>query len=88
MGGGSDKWYRLWKSGWLEQGGWNKKNENIAVVFLKNFASTNYTITMCPTNIVSSICATYKTTSGFIGKIGPQFASNEFYDWYACGQGA
>lgn len=46
MGGGSDKWYRLWKSGWLEQGGKVKKvtRAGTQVDFLKSFRDTTYII--------------------------------------------
>ena len=37
-------WYRKYKSGWLEQGGLAKSNEDVTVTLLKPFADTNYSV--------------------------------------------
>ena len=41
------EWYKIYKSGWVEQGGEIKQNVssgwNVPITFLKNFADTNYT---------------------------------------------
>lgn len=38
-------WYRVYKSGWCEQGGYvNNNTDYVEVAFLKQFANTNYSI--------------------------------------------
>lgn len=47
-------WYRLYKSGWIEQGGYEdnpNESQPLTVNLLKPFVSTNYSITLGNSNI-------------------------------------
>jgi len=64
--GSGVRWYRKWKSGWLEQGGQkynNAYNETggTTVSFLKPFADTTYTIVLTPSN--TSVVWTYQAST-------------------------
>lgn len=47
-GGNSSKWYKRWKSGWLEQGGIQDLNNGGDIQFLKPYANTNVTVLCTP----------------------------------------
>lgn len=90
------KWYRQWKSGWLEQGGTLPANTNWAnstISFLKTFKDISYTYVQggiaysaWTTNGDWSCPTGNKTTSS----ISVRHYSNVSFgtSWYACGQGA
>lgn len=85
-------WYRVYKSGWVEQGGVYSFTSNAEgkLNFLKVFADTNYTlfsqpITLGLQNYADGYQFIYnKTTTGFTHKSFMQGNAN----WYACGQSA
>ena len=61
------EWYRIWSDGWCEQGG-RANSGTISVTFIKEFADTNYTITVTPYSTTASddnCMVTGLTTSGF-----------------------
>lgn len=78
-------WYKVYKSGWIEQGGYST---NGFVTFLKPFADVNYSFlyrwqtTTSPGVSFASSYAEKTETSASMTKGG--FAG----DWLACGQGA
>ena len=80
----SGNWYRVYKSGWLEQGGFGTNNAgNVTITYLKPFSSNSYTF-VCS----GSMGAENKTTIGI--SFDPNWGDvekNNVY-WYACGQGA
>lgn len=44
-----NSWYRIYKSGWCEQGGYVDDNTDYKVIsFLKPFSDTTYTVTTAP----------------------------------------
>ena len=74
-------WYRLYKSGWVEQGGVFTKTSNpTSVSLIKTMADTNYSITLTPTFDADSLyektiyCGD-KTISSFDTKAG-SYSSN------------
>lgn len=93
---GNGNWYRIYKSGFIEQGG--LANTGQTVNFLKAFANTNYTILgneklSNQTNPWAN--AAFKamscTTSSFycyLSNINNQNNISTSVSWYACGQGA
>lgn len=94
---GAGNWYRIYKSGWVEQGGRNVVGQD--VYFLKPFANTNYTIT--GTEIWSNNVNPWANTSfkainitaekfyNYVSNINNQgLFAGTIVSWYACGQGA
>lgn len=97
----SDRWYRVWSDGWIEQGGIITSgvsvNSNGTQSLWKSFTDTNYTLQLTPgvnstgagfdTGTQGSVCYTIRTTSAFKWKI--THISNQYYantiTWYACG---
>ena len=88
-------WYRVYKSGWIEQGGIFNVSENnttINITYRKPFANTNYTL------LGSFICDRTDNVlwSGHYGEAFLSISTTGFsrlayptkYMWYACGQGA
>lgn len=79
-------WYRVYKSGWVEQGGVLAATGTIVrVTFLKPFASTNYRIITggrLGTGNGYTQGITKDQSTSFI------YVSETPFDWYACGQGA
>lgn len=71
------QWYRVYKSGWLEQGG----TSNQTAVFLKPFADTNYTITYALHTGAYTTYIKSKTETQTV------FHQNLNHDWHAFGQG-
>ena len=94
-GTGTDTWYRIWKSGWVEQGGQCKgtnasANTTVTVAFPVAFADTKYCIfknynsnNTSSTPVVANVCFYDKTETSAktysYGTVGR--------DWYACGIG-
>lgn len=81
-------WYRVYKSGWVEQGGMTEKNSTgNTVTYLKAFKDEKYTLLLSKGNNKSAYVAAYssKTATGFVET---QFQSEFGSEWYACGQGA
>lgn len=97
-------WYRVYKSGWIEQGGQYRTDTTQrqswgVITFLKPFTDTNYTVqavTHSPyrdaTNLVYMGMASIgnkTTTKVDVGAYGfSNVDVNNGFDWYACGQGA
>ena len=91
-GGSSDKWYRLWSDGWLEQGGEaaiTDGSHGVVTSFLKSFKDTSYTITETGLSGTHS----YEYTDTWIEKR----SASSFYwtkwgnykmSYYACGYAA
>ena len=84
-----DDWYRLYNSGWIEQGG-VVASSGTAFNFLKPFADTNYSIvatSVNTTSVPSSDCyliVRQKLTTGIseiVGRTAP-------FTWRACGKSA
>lgn len=82
-----EKWWRKYKSGWIEQGG--RATHNSTITFYKPFANTNYTITSGlihqSHNNTYAECFYDKTATNI------KFYSvdtNRYGYWFACGQGA
>ena len=84
------EWYRVYKSGWVEQGGSVSGTSNVAVTFLKPFKDTNYTITSSVTTASNSdsyfgaLLMSAKTETGFTANLNSVVKGK---DWVACGQG-
>lgn len=84
------QWYRLHKSGWLEQGGIISGAENLTVNLLKSFANTNYIVLNAfrnqnSNNIgIENVSAWGFTTRSFVIRTAGYSLSKS---WYACGQG-
>ncbi|MBR3603327.1 MAG: hypothetical protein IKL48_01335 [Elusimicrobiaceae bacterium] len=85
-------WYRVWKSGWLEQGGIVPTGSNtyVSVSFLKPFADTNYYVSVPSLQDNSTVQSVW-------GAITAKSESNTYFKtlslayvrkYYACGQGA
>lgn len=92
-------WYRVYKSGWVEQGGiFSDTSANPATIsLLKAFANTNYTIVTTSIRDGSgglsarnNVGATGKTTTSFkvYGSGGAEGSGMLPIYWQACGQGA
>ena len=78
----SGNWYRVYKSGWLEQGGYSSGSP---ITFLKPFVDSNYTLT-CSARFATN--AGY--TAGIIKNGGTSFTyvTETNFNWRAEGQGA
>lgn len=90
---GDSRWYRLYKSGWCEQGGVSSSGNKYDVTFLKEFTNTDYSV-MCSRTMgtVSSSDTggraympetSNKTTTGM--RINQQNGTNFFVSWEAKG---
>lgn len=76
-------WYRLFKSGWLEQGGPGDTSE--AIQFMKEFKDTTYSITATPMQ-AAAVYISEKTTTNFtIKNIDNKLTTTTGVTWYACG---
>lgn len=89
-------WYRKYKSGWVEQGGYvsvSSYNQNGTVTFSKAFANTDYTVLTASGrsegNGQGEMHLCQKTNLNFIYHMtsGSSYFAN-YAQWYACGQGA
>lgn len=90
------EWYKVYKSGWIEQGGVSNTGETVN--FLKSFANTDYSITgneklstttnpWANTGFKAMSC----TTNGFycyLSNTNNQANIATTVSWYACGKGA
>lgn len=88
------KWYRVWKSGWVEQGGGGTATAKgyITVALLKQMADADYFASVSNfTKDLAEASAVYDnptdlTTTNFKTYVNTdQF---KVYRWYVCGQGA
>ncbi len=91
----SGNWYRLYKSGWVEQGGIIIPNasENITVSYLKPFSDVNYTLMF---NLITTRSGSAswddethpksKLSTGFTMYKNAGISASQ-YMYYACGQG-
>jgi hypothetical protein len=84
-------WYRVYKSGWIEQGGIYTSSTNIEnIIFLKPFAripTIQATVTVAANTFQNGAVEIHNlTTLGFT----KQYVLNVVggWSWYACGQGA
>lgn len=80
------EWYRLYKSGWLEQGGKNKSGSSVTVSLHLPFIDTNYNLQLSFYGNSNGYppCIKEKTTTSFTIYSGG--AATKTGDWYACGQ--
>lgn len=98
-----DSWYRVYKSGWIEQGGKAlgvDSKTGLVLNLLKSFSNTNYNFqaTMYARDLtasthVQSAKILNKTVSNITVLTTQQAATTAVYDdmyfdWFACGQGA
>ena len=99
---GTNSWYRLWKSGWVEQGGYLTGVASSAgkpVSFPVKFASTSYVFSLSPKGGTSSALGGIRAssasvsvsgltviTSFYSGGTSTGYNSPDFV-WYAAGQG-
>lgn len=89
-GTGTNTWYRIWKSGWLEQGGvWTAANTGaVTVNFGVAFASTDYCI--LKNRGSNDTGGTSNRTIGFYScttSSATTYSCAAGNSWYACGQG-
>ena len=79
------EWYRLYKSGWLEQGGKNKSGSSVTVSLHLPFIDTNYNLQLSFYGNSNGYppCIREKTTTSFAIYSGG--AATKAGDWYACG---
>lgn len=86
----SGNWWRKYKSGWIEQGGYTTNNANIT--FLKPFSNDKYTFTVSPVGSFGSQYSAHgtsnRTTTGISVAYGGDSSSPSNISWFACGQGA
>lgn len=84
-------WYRIYKSGWIEQGGVTSTSVNHEVVtFLKPFSNTNYSVIVGNMNTtantsgvnVSSLACNLTTTTFQVSQANQ---SERYSTWRACG---
>lgn len=81
-------WYRVYKSGWVEQGGRaSTSNSKQTITLLKPFSDENYCLVSGNNNGASyaQVCACYIISST---QIEIRSAGTSNWIWYACGQGA
>ena len=87
-------WYRLYKSGWVEQGGriLNATNNAYSTVNLhRQFADTNYTILTTPSAsrhfaVVETSKITISSFKAYISDVSNNTSTD--YQWFACGMSA
>lgn len=100
---GTSSWYRIWKSGWVEQGGTingSTSSSGVQINFPVKFASTVYTALLTPrVSSTGTLVASGKILESDIavGSMKVQFTyiSNggsagyaiSILNWYACGNG-
>lgn len=89
------EWYRIWKSGWIEQGGAINitqldKYENITVTLQKPMGNLNYHVSATSVYNDGQWAPTIgnKTTTSFMVNSIVCHVSNYKPTWYVCGQGA
>ena len=92
------KWWRKWKSGWLEQGSMEPLDGNgsalVNITLLQPFIDTNYSCFITGTRLKT---ISYNDAFDYAGCVGNKTTTNFAYTfqairtpvaWYACGQGA
>lgn len=84
-----NKWYKIYRSGWCEQGGECPTNTSSGTIeFLKKFKNTNYTLIVSDHIIESSDTGGVDASSMSYNKTEETFkysqASNRSTNWYAC----
>lgn len=92
---GTSKWYRLYKSGWVEQGGMEQLTSTSyqTVTLEKEMADDKYTINAVyldanATDTTIRGCNTgYKTTTTFMAKVGVS-GSDKYISWEVKGMAA
>lgn len=96
---GQGNWYRVYRSGWIEQGGYvsnSNPNTLITTTFLKSFNNVNYFLSITSDRTNSSTTAieirelgyVEKNTTFFTKYLAGKTIYEEGFNWYACGQGA
>ena len=85
-------WYRVWKSGWVEQGGTNTTSGTVTITFLKQFATTDYTFSALVYN-KNTVHNYFDLRQSEKTKTSIKFTDSAdqgimIGGWYACGQGA
>ena len=93
IGSNSNGWYRIWKSGWIEQGGHkdggSNKISNTLINFPISFTKTDYQflITCVYRNNPDGTDLWTSKTDKTISSIRIKSSSGDAYDcdWYACG---
>lgn len=86
-------WYRKWKSGWVEQGGWSVGSANSAysVTLSVPFIDANYTLVLTSQSTHYSADYNAAVVDGTKSKTSFKFYRDDYesgVSWYACGQGA
>ena len=84
----SNKWYRKWSDGWIEQGGYEQINSSgQKVTMLKSFSNTNYTIVSGGgTSKFGNTSCYNKTINSFQNWTSDDDSFNAgILNWYACG---
>ena len=82
----SYKWYRKYKSGWVEQGGQNNTC-NTSITFPVTMANTDYNLLFVGFCIASHGRQNVsKSTTGF--STSSDANASETYGWYVCGMAA
>ena len=78
-------WYRLYKSGWIEQGGYVDTNTltEPQIIFLKPFSKTNFFSCCIPHHAASLVTAC--TSSWTPETINFKLSLGCWFKWYACG---
>ena len=87
-------WYRVYKSGWVEQGGRSAiiaGGATATVTLFKSYTASTYTIIVQPVGVYSNVpeannTIPSRTESSFVIACGQYVA--QAFSWYACGQGA
>ncbi len=93
-GGDASNWYTLWKSGWLEQGGWTDEQNDMTVYnvsFLKNYDGSKYTILLTqvggPEGNYSNGCTVRNKQGSFFEAVNRSGGLTRF-QWYTVGYSA
>ena len=89
-------WYRLYKSGWIEQGGRYVFSSSAYTQFnlLKEMANTNYSLIASFLDLASQNTSVHSVTVGslttktFMAKSGVSSTTNHFFSWQVSGQSA
>ena len=83
-------WYRVYKSGWIEQGGEAAAGTSVTITFPKAFKNTNYTVVATTIGTNSEIYAQciQRTSASQMIIYNRGGSSSQAKSWYACGQGA
>ena len=89
-------WWKKYKSGWVEQGGYSSAGNGaagITTVFYLPFANSTYTVETSKLgagspviNVVSRANTSFNANCE--GQGGSGYYSGSAMSWYACGQGA